>query len=215
MVPKWSQSDPESPSCTRKRPQSDQKVLRPAPSQPVLTPSWLLWALQKCLKNQCFFNIFAFRPHPAPSYTHHTCHLRSFGSIFHFPTTFFKIFLKMSSPPRRKHNFKDRPTAFVKKNHTFRRRNGPTWACFGHVFRPYRSAVQSFPLLSAPCPPSWTSQIFANMCIIATGGFLGRLEPCIRHHFDDIFMSATLCWWHFVVSDMILNACFTFGHHFL
>ena len=26
------------------------------------------------------------------------------------------------------------------------------------------------------------------MCIIATGGFLGRLEPCIRHHFDDIFM---------------------------
>jgi hypothetical protein len=41
------------------------------------------------------------------------------------------------------------------------------------------------------------------MCIIATGGFLGRLDPCIRHRFDDIFMYATLCWSHFDVSDMI------------
>ena len=52
------------------------------------------------------------------------------------------------------------------------------------------------------------------MCIIAIGGFLGRLEPCIRHHFDDIFMYATLCWWHFHVSDMILIPFFIFGHHF-
>ena len=53
------------------------------------------------------------------------------------------------------------------------------------------------------------------MCISATGGFLGRLEPCIRHHFDDIFMYATLCWWHFDVSDMILTAFFTFWQHLL
>ena len=84
----------------------------------------------------------------------------------------------------------------------------------GDGFRYYRSVVRSVALLYAPCPPSWTSKILANMYIIATGGFLGRLEPCIRYHFDDIFMYATFCWCHFDVSDMILTPFFRFGHHF-
>ena len=86
-------------------------------------------------------------------------------------------------------------------------RNSPNRAHVGDDFQPYRSFVRSFPLLSALCPPSWTSKILANMCIIATGRFLGRIEPCIRHHSDDIFMYATLCWSHFDVSDMISVLC--------
>ena len=37
-------------------------------------------------------NIFACRPHQAPSHTHHTRHLRSFGSIFHCQATSFRDF---------------------------------------------------------------------------------------------------------------------------
>ena len=40
--------------------------------------------------------------------------------------------------------------------------------------------VASFPLLSPPCLPSWTSKSLANMCIIATGGFFGRLYGHMR-----------------------------------
>ena len=61
--------------------------------------------LKKTNLNLYFFNIFAFRPHQAPSYSHHTCHLKSFGSIFHFPATVFTIFLKMCSPPTQEAQF--------------------------------------------------------------------------------------------------------------
>ena len=147
-------------------------------------------------------------------YIHHTCHLTSFGSIFHFPTTLFHDCSVNVLPAHTGSTIlKIGLTHFWRNISLFGPRNNPNRACFGHVFQPYRSAVQSFPLLSAPCPPSWTSKNVANMCISATGGFLGRLEPCIRHHFDDIFMYATLCWWHFDISDMILTALFTFWHH--
>ena len=36
------------------------------------------FAGKKTYKNQWRFNIFAFRPHQAPSYSHHMCHLRLF-----------------------------------------------------------------------------------------------------------------------------------------
>ena len=181
----------------------------------VLAYLWSSWPFKKTYKNQWFFNISAFGPHQAPTYSHHTYHLLSFGSIFYFPTTFFQEFSENVIPAcTGSIILKIGLKHFYRKILLFWRRNGPTWACFGHVFQPYRSAVQSFPLLSPPCPPSWTSKILANMCIIATGGFLGRLEPCIRHHFDDIFMYATLCWWHFDVSDMVLIAFSTFGLHF-
>ena len=103
---------------------------------------------------------------------------------------------------------------FTWKLSLFRHRSGPNKAHFGRDFQSCRSVVRPFRLLSPPCPPSWNSKILANTCIIATDGFLGRLEPCIRHHFDDIFMYATLCWWHFDVSDMILTAFFSFWHNF-
>ena len=36
---------------------------------------------KKALKTNGFFNIFAFWPHQAPTYMHHTCHLMSRGSF--------------------------------------------------------------------------------------------------------------------------------------
>ena len=39
----------------------------------LLEYSWLLWPLQKCFKNQSFFNFFAFRPHQARTCMHGTC----------------------------------------------------------------------------------------------------------------------------------------------
>ena len=136
-----------------------------------------------------------------------------FGDPVAHPIHYFQTHLPSFFTSNAKSKIVSQCAFFLRKISIFQRRSGQTWACFGHVFQPYRSAVQSFPFLSAPCPPSWTSKILANMCIIATGGFLGRLEPCIRHDFDDIFMYATLCWWHFDISDMILNAFFTFWHH--
>ena len=82
---------------------------------------------------------------------------------------------------------------FTSKISLFLPRDGADKAHVGHDFQPYRSVVHSFPLLSPPCLPSWTSKDLANMCIIATGGLLERLQPCIRHRFDDIFMYATPC----------------------
>ena len=52
------------------------------------------------------------------------------------------------------------------------------------------------------------------MCIIATGGLLGRLQWCIRHDFDDILMFPTTFWWYFDVSDIILVPFFTFQQLF-
>ena len=41
----------------------------------------LLCPSKKTYKNQLIFNIFAFWPHQAPTYMHHTCHLMSRGSF--------------------------------------------------------------------------------------------------------------------------------------
>ena len=70
----------------------------------------------------------------------------------------------MSSPPRQEHNFEDRPKAPLKKHLTFSTSKRPNLSRFGHAFQPYRFAVQSFSMLSLPCPPSYTPKIFANMC---------------------------------------------------
>ena len=51
-----------------------------------------LWPLQKCFKNQYFFNICAIWCHQAPPYTRHTCHLWSSGFILHCLTAFFYEF---------------------------------------------------------------------------------------------------------------------------
>ena len=96
----------------------------------------------------------------------------------------------------------------------FRPRSGSNRAHVGDGFRPYRSVVRSFPLLSPPCLPSWTSKNVANMCVIATGGLHGRLQWCIRHDFDDILMFPTPFWWYFDVSDIILVPFFTFRQLF-
>ena len=52
------------------------------------------------------------------------------------------------------------------------------------------------------------------MFIFATGGFLGRLEWCIQHSFDDISVYPTPFWWYFDVSDMIWVSFFTFRPFF-
>ena len=102
---------------------------------------------------------------------------------------------------------------FQSKTSLFGPRNNPNRAHFGDGFQPYRSVVRSFPLLSPPCLPSWTSKNVAFVCIIATGGFLGRLYWYIRHNFDAIFTYPTPCWWYFGVSDIILAPFFTFRQH--
>ena len=67
------QSHPKIPTLTRKWLQSDPKVARLARAQPVLDYPWLLWPLQKCFKNQSFFNFSPFRPHQARTCMHDTC----------------------------------------------------------------------------------------------------------------------------------------------
>ena len=110
----------------------------------------------------------------------------------------------------RKHNSEYNHKSCLIKILFFRHRNCPNWAYVGDDFRPYRSVVRPFPLLSPPSHPSCTSKNVANMCTIATGGLLGRLQWCIRHHFDDILIYPTIFWWYFDVSDIILAPCFTF-----
>ena len=61
------------PKVARKWLQSDQKVARLAQLQTF--PGVLVAALtlQKCFKNQWFFNFSPFRPHQARTYMHVTC----------------------------------------------------------------------------------------------------------------------------------------------
>ena len=82
---------------------------------------------------------------------------------------------------------------FTSKVSLFLPRNSPDKAHFVHDCLPYRSVVRSFPLLSPPCLPCWTSKSIANEYIITTGGFLERLYKCIRHNFDEISMYPTPC----------------------
>ena len=84
-------------------------------------------------------------------------------------------------------------------------RSDPNRTHFSYDFQPYRSVARSFPLLSPPCLSSWTSKNLAFVCILATGGFLGRLYWYIRLNFDAIFMYPTPSWWYFDVSDIILS----------
>ena len=81
------------------------KIPRLGPLFAGLAYPWPSWPFKKTFKNQWNFNIFAFWPYQARTYTIHMCHLRFFGSIFQFPTTFFMIFLKMSSPPTQETQF--------------------------------------------------------------------------------------------------------------
>ena len=126
------------------------------------------------------------------------------GSIFHFPTTFFHDFSENVLPARVGSTILTIATThFKSKISIFRPRSGSNRAHVGDGLRPYRSVVRSFPLLSPPCLPSWTSKNVANMCIIATSGLLERLQPCIRHHFNDILMCPTSFWRYFGVSNVI------------
>ena len=43
--------------------------------------SWPSWPFKKSFKNKWFFNISAFWPHQARTYTHHTCRLMSRSSF--------------------------------------------------------------------------------------------------------------------------------------
>ena len=108
-----------------------------------------------------FMTSWCIRPH----FCDILMYLTWFGQHFSFFGNMFSWFLWKCAPrPSRKHNSEDRHKAFLMTNHTFSTSK-----------RPCRCVVRSFRLLSAPCPPSKTSTNLANMCIIATGGFLGRL----------------------------------------
>ena len=161
---------------TPKRPNLSPFSLRLACLGTFLGPLVFVLTLEKCFKNQHFFNKSAFCRHQAPTYTHHTCHLKLSGSILHFPTTFFHEICENVLPACIGNTILNIATKhFQSKISLFSPRSGPTWAHFGGDVRPYRSAVRAFPLLSAPCPSSWSSKTRANMCISATGGILGRL----------------------------------------
>ena len=56
--------------------------------------SWPPWPFKKTLKNQWFFNISAFGPHQARTYTHHTCHLMSRSSFALLLLPFWSLFRK-------------------------------------------------------------------------------------------------------------------------
>ena len=85
---------PHTPKVTPQWSQSNQKVMQSHRNMPKVTPKWLqsdprvvflgsffallgspgpLWHLQKCFKNQYFFNFSRFRPHQARTCMHDTC----------------------------------------------------------------------------------------------------------------------------------------------
>ena len=143
----------------------------------------LTWAFQNLYSRWGFVHNYRPRPdlntfwlHQAPTYTHHICHLRPSGSIFHIPTTLLHDFSENVLAALVGSTILDIDTKhFRSKLSLFLPRDDPDKGHFGYDFRPCRSAVQPFPFLSPQCLPSWTSKNLANMCIIATGGFLGRL----------------------------------------
>ena len=92
---------------------------------------------------------------------------------------------------------------FISNISLFRHRNGSRTTHLNYEFRPYRFAVGSFPFLSPPCLPSWTSKNLANMCIIATGGLLERLQKCMCRDFDGILMFPPPFWGCFCLSHII------------
>ena len=80
VTPQWSQSNhkvtqshPNIPRVTPKWPQSGSKVARLAQLQTFPGVPVAALTLQKCFKNQWFFNFSRFRPHQARTCMHDTC----------------------------------------------------------------------------------------------------------------------------------------------
>ena len=101
-------------------------------------------------------------------------------------------------------------TILLSKVSIFRRRNHPKRTSFGDVFRSHRCVFRSLPLWSAPCPPSSTSKYVGNMCIICTGGFLGRLLLRICCHSDTTLTYLLQVYCYFYVTDTNFDAFFIF-----
>ena len=95
---------------------------------------------------------------------------------------------------------------FTSKISFFRPQNGSDKAYFGEDFQPwappFNRDLASFRSLHGL---AWWKNA-TKVCIIATGGLLGRLWKCIRHNFDDILMYPTPFWRYFDASNMILKA---------
>ena len=130
--------------------------------------------LDTMLQSQCFFNISAFRPHQAPTYTHHTCHLRSCASIFHFPTTFFIIFLEMSSPPIQEAQFRIlTQSIFNEKSHFFDVEKAQIEPVLVMVFGLITLSFAPFPFYpphASQAGPQKTLQICAYLLQVASLG---------------------------------------------
>ena len=157
---------------------------------------------KKSFKNPHDFNIFAFRPHQAPTYTHHTCHLRSYSSIFHFPTTFFIIFLKMSSPPIQEAQFRIlTQSIFNETSHFFDVEKPQIEPVLVMVFGRIALSFAPFPFYpprASQAGPQKTLQICLFLLHVASMGdfndvsnILLMTSPCIRPHFGDILTSPT------------------------
>ena len=93
-----------------------------------------LLTLQKTLKKQCFFNISAFRPNPARTYIHHTCHLMSRGCFAIFFIAFCSSFRPKTAPAHSVIIFPGVPVVILTIQKTFNKNNGfSTIPLFGHT----------------------------------------------------------------------------------
>ena len=111
VTAQWSRSDPKVIQNHPHIPESDPKVTRKCSYSEGFWHGWgpqgSFDPFKKSFKNQYFFNIFAFRPHQARTYTHHTCHLMLFD------VEFVQIMLQ-SPPPYAKNGPKVTPKSIPK-----------------------------------------------------------------------------------------------------
>ena len=148
-----------------------------------------------------------------------SCIRHYFGSIFHFPATFFHEISENVFPACIGSTILNIDTKHLLwKISFFRRRNGPGKAHFNNDFRPYRSAVQSFPFYPLHAPqagPQKSPQICVLLGQVASlddsnhvSDIILMTSSCIRAYFGNLLTYPTWFWPHVLHFGNILSLFF-------